>query len=298
MFSARKLGFGLLPMALLSLTGCWVVNMHPFTAEQEVSETFHTKATPKIVVDTFNGAIDVTPGDKGTVEARVTKRASGSSQEDAEQDLENIEVSMTQEGDTIHITAHKGEPSMWSNRGASVDLQVPDGTVLELRTSNGKVSVVAVTGDVTAHSSNGSIQIKGSRGKLNLTTSNGPIQTEGGVGRLDLKTSNGTITAKSTKAVVKARTSNGGIQFIGRLIDGDHTFQTSNGRIALSLPADAEFRLDASTSNGRVKSAFALDETEKTGKHELRGTVGKDPKAAIKLRTSNGSIDIREQEVE
>jgi DUF4097 and DUF4098 domain-containing protein YvlB len=285
-------------LAILSLTGCWVVGINTFSAEQEISETFKTKATPHIVVDTFNGAIDVTPGDKGTVEARVIKRAGGASQEEAEADLENVEVSMTQEGDTIRIVARKTDQSMWSNRGASVDLQVPDGTVLDLGTSNGKVNVIAVAGDVTARSSNGPIQIKGSRGKLDLTTSNGAIQTEGGAGRLDLKTSNGPITIKATKAVVNARTSNGAVQFAGRLPDGEHLLQTSNGRITLALPADAEFRIDASTSNGKIKSGFDLDDKEKSNKNHLRGTVGKDPKVAIKLRTSNGSIEIREHEVE
>ena len=101
MCCASKFCVGAALLAMLSLTGCWVVGINTFSAEQEISETFKTKATPHIVVDTFNGAIDVTPGDKGTVEAKVIKRAGGASQEEAEADLENVEVSMTQEGDTI-----------------------------------------------------------------------------------------------------------------------------------------------------------------------------------------------------
>jgi Putative adhesin len=298
MLSARKHWLALGLAAVLLLPGCWVVNFNPFTAEQEVSDTFKTTATPRIVVDTFNGAIDVTPGEKGIVEARVTKRAGGSTQEEAEQDLENIEVTMKQDGDKIEIKVGKTDQSMFSNRGASVDLQVPEGTVLDVRTTNGKVNVVAVTGNVKARSSNGAIHVKGSRGKLDLTTSNGGIQAEGGAGRLDLKTSNGPIAVKSTKAVVNARTSNGAIQFTGRLNDGDNSFQSSNGKIALALPSDAEFSLDATTSNGRIKSDFTVDEEEKASKHRLRGAVGKDPKATIKVHTNNGSIEIREQKGE
>jgi Putative adhesin len=298
MLSAHNRWLGLALTAVLVLPGCWVVNVHPFSAEQEVSDTFTTKGTPVIVVETFNGAIDVTPGENGTVEARVTKRAGGSTQEEAEQDLENIEITMKQEGDTIKITAEKTDHSMWSDRGASVDLQVPDGTVLDLRTSNGKVNVVAVTGDVKANSSNGVIRVKGSKGKLNLTTSNGAIQAEGGSGRLDLKTSNGPIAVKSTKAVVHAQTSNGTIQFNGRLGDGENSFESRNGKIVLGLPASAEFRLDATTSNGHIHSDFAVDGDEEASKHLLRGTVGKNPKAHVKAHTSNGSIEIREQKAE
>ena len=62
---------------------------------------------------------------------------------------------MKQEGDKIEIKVGKTDQSMFSNRGASVDLQVPEGTVLDVRTTNGKVNVVAVTGNVKARSSNG-----------------------------------------------------------------------------------------------------------------------------------------------
>ncbi len=149
-----------------------------------------------------------------------------------------------------------------------------------------------------ANSSNGVIRVKGSKGKLNLTTSNGAIQAEGGSGRLDLKTSNGPIAVKSNKAVVHAQTSNGTIQFNGRLGDGENSFQSSNGKIVLGLPASAEFRLDATTSNGHIHSDFAMDGDEETSKHVLRGTIGKNPKADIKAHTSNGSIEIREQKAE
>ncbi len=175
---------------------------------------------------------------------------------------------------------------------------MPDGAILDLRTSNGKVNVVAVTGNVKVNSSNGVIRVKGSKGELDLTTSNGAIQAEGGSGRLDLKTSNGPITIKSTKAVVHARTSNGPIQFNGRLSGGENSFQSSNGRIVLGLPAGAEFRLDATTSNCHIHSDFAVDADEKASKHVLRGTVGKNPKTEIKAHTSNGSIEIREQKAE
>jgi RNA polymerase sigma factor (sigma-70 family) len=265
-------------------------------AEEVITKTFTTKGSPRVVVGTFNGGLRVTTGGPGTVAAKVIKNTTAGTPEEAQEELKKVEVTMQQDGDTVTITARRVEDQKPQvNRGASVELQVPAGAVLALETSNGGVTVTGATGDVTAHSSNGGIQVKGSKGKLQLTTNNGGIRAEGG-GRLDLKTTNGALVIRTENAVVAAHTSNGSIQLTGRLAQGNHSLATSNGSITLTLPADAQFRLDAGTSRGAVSSAFSWSQKETTGKTSLRGTVGADPSVAIKLRTSNGSIALRRQE--
>src|SRR5206468_3339764 len=146
----------------------------------------------------------------GKVRAKVTKRGAGATKEEAEDDLENVEVKMAQDGDTVRIAARRaeGKPNP-GNSGASASLEVPAGAVLDLRSSNGPLNVVGLTGDVTGKSSNGPIKVKGGRGTLVLATSNGPITVEGARGKLDLNTSNGAITIDARDAVVNAHTSNG-----------------------------------------------------------------------------------------
>ena len=62
---------------------------------------------PRVVVETFNGKIKVITGAGDTVQANVTKRGSGNTQSAAQDDLKNIEVSMTQAGDTVRIVARR-----------------------------------------------------------------------------------------------------------------------------------------------------------------------------------------------
>jgi hypothetical protein len=264
------------------------------TATEDVEKSFAVGKTPRVVVEMFNGAIDVVSGvEEDKVRAKVTKRGAGASKEEAEDDLVNVEVAMVQDGDTIRVVARRaeGKPNP-GNSGASAVVEVPTGAVLDLRSSNGAVNVVGRTGPVTAKSSNGAIKVKGGRGPLQLATSNAAITVEGAGGKLDLNTSNGGITIAARDAEVNAHTSNGGIRFSGTLAEGEHVLHSSNGGLTLTLPEDARFRVDAATSNGRITSAFAVKEKGGQSKTHLRGTVGDDPAASLKLSTSNGGIKI------
>jgi DUF4097 and DUF4098 domain-containing protein YvlB len=287
---------GLLALLALAFAGCGLSNLNNrFTAEETESKSFTTKEAPRVIAETFNGGIDITTGAEGTVKASVIKRASGSSQDAAEDNLDTIEVSMKQEGDEIRIKAFVKENKLFSSRGARVTLQVPPGTFLDLHTSNGRIAALGQTGDVRGESSNGEIEVKGGSGKLHLTTSNGPINVEGGSGRLSLHTSNGLINVKAEDVAVDAHTSNGAIHFKGSLAGGEHVFDTHNGGVVLVLPADAQFRVDGQTSNGKIVSDFQVKQGQKKRRAELHGTVGKNPAATIKIHTSNGAIELRRE---
>jgi RNA polymerase sigma factor (sigma-70 family) len=262
-------------------------------AEEVVTKSFATKKTPRLVVETFNGAIEVTTADKGKVQAKVIKRVQAASEEAAKEDLKNVDVQMTQEQDTIRITAKSEGLHLTTNRAAPVELQVPPGATLDLHTSNGKVTITGPTGDAKVRTSNGKIEVRGGKGKINLKTSNGSITADGAAGELDLRTSNGRIEVKTSKASVTAHTSNGGIHFTGALVDGEHEFHTSNGSISLTLPSNASFRIDAHTSHGKATSQFHLKDGEGAKKSHVKGTTSDNPATTIRLHTTNGNIEIK-----
>jgi RNA polymerase sigma factor (sigma-70 family) len=264
-------------------------------AEEVVAKLFTTKQTPRVVVETFNGPIEVTARPQGGVAAKVTKSVQAISEEAAKEDLKNVDVQMTQDGDTVRITAKSEGQHPTTNRAAAVELQVPPGATLELKTSNGKVAISAPTGDAKVRTSNGQIEVKGTKGNLDLKTSNGAINADGTAGTLALRTSNGRISVKSTQASVTAHTSNGSIHFTGALADGDHSFHTSNGSIDLTLPSNARFRVDAHTTHGKATSQFQIKDGDGTKKTSLKGTVGDNPATTIKLHTTNGNIELRPQ---
>jgi hypothetical protein len=282
-------------LVVVSLSACGAnIRLNPFTAEETVTQSFTTAGAPRLVVEMFNGSIDVATGSDNTVQVDVVKRGGGMSQAAAQDDLKNVEVTMTQDGDTIRVVAKRADqPVDFGNTGASAKLRVPNGAILDLRSSNGPVTTSGPVGDVKAQTSNGPITARGSLGQLDLNTSNGPITIDGGRGSIDAETSNGPVDITADDAVVVGRTSNGPVRFSGSLAQGRSEMRTANGTIAVTLPPDAQFVVDATTSNGKIHSDFAVTAQSFSDNH-LRGAVGNDPGTTLELLTSNGSIDIRQ----
>ncbi|HMP03342.1 MAG TPA: DUF4097 family beta strand repeat-containing protein [Gemmatales bacterium] len=259
----------------LGSSGCYFgfAQVH---AEEVIEETFEVAGEPTVDVDSFNGSIKVEPGESGRVMVRVIKKVGAETEEVAVGRLGDIEVAMGEtEPDHIRVTAKLRSKGLVSGSyGARVELVVPAKATLQLRTSNGNVTVTDVNGSVTARSTNGSLKVQGNA-VMNLNSSNGNIEVIG------------------DQITVTADTTNGSIMLKGSLAQAVHSLTTSNGSIRLQLPGDSQFHLDAATSNSRVECSFQV-ETKTAGKRDrtLTGTVGSDPKTSLKLRTSNGNIRI------
>jgi RNA polymerase sigma factor (sigma-70 family) len=266
------------------------------TAKDVVTKTFKTKKAPHVVVELYNGAIEVDANAEGGVDARVTKEGHGQTEEAAKEALKAVDLKMTQEGDTVRIRATRtDEKDTKHNSSVSAVLKVPPETTLDLQTRNGAVVVNGGTRPVQVVTANGSIQTKNSKGTLNLSTSNGAITVTGATSQVKLKTTNGPITIKSEGSLVTAQTSNGAVHFLGALGAGVSSLHTSNGGITVTMPADTRFHVDAETSHGRITSDFKGEKVAGS-KLRLSTTVGRDPAITLQLHTSNGEISIRRQE--
>ncbi|MFO0949833.1 MAG: DUF4097 family beta strand repeat-containing protein [Isosphaeraceae bacterium] len=271
-FTLRDLAWAA-PVILIVSFSC-VLSLARVTLAEK--REFKVSERPSLSITTFNGSITVRAGSGGQIKTTVQKVGMGATQEDAEADLLLTEVEYKQEADAVQIVARRRGNSRPGSAGANFEVEVPEGTSLTLQ------------------SSNGSFAIEGVRGTISARTTNGEIQVRDGAGKLDLNSSNGGIEAQASETVVTAETSNGDVVFSGTLAAGSHSLTTSNGSIHCKLPADASFRFEASTSNGKVTSGYSgLKPTAgKTGTHQLAGQVGApgETPTELKLSTRNGSI--------
>jgi RNA polymerase sigma factor (sigma-70 family) len=276
------------------------------TAKEVVSKAFQTGAKPYLGVTVFNGAITVTRGKEGTITVRVTKECRAPTAEAAQKALQEIDVKMTQEGDTVRVeTRAPKEHKPDTNLGASAEVQVPPGMVMmELHTSNSPVTLTG-TANAAARTSNGPITVTGSRRcRLVLATSNGNVQVE------------------AEQAQVDVRTSNGNVHFQGSLARAKHTIHSSNGNLVLALPATTAGRIDAQTTHGRVTCDFPMRRVAGAGSIQigpetaqrrrsdeaperrregrsassLHGSIGEGSDITLTLSTSNGNITIRKDQ--
>src|SRR5262249_55005599 len=159
---------------------------------------------------------------------------------------------------------------------------------------NGGVSVTGVTGDKNIRTSNGAIHLKKNAGAAEVHTSNGSISVDGGKGRLQLESSNGAIHVQGDEATVAAHTSNGSVHFHGTLLAGKHSFQTTNGGVALALPPNSRFHIDARTTHGGITSDFfKVKKPRGPGAIRVSTDVGENPELSILAESTNGNICIR-----
>ncbi len=265
---------------LLSVAIIFLINTQAFAAGR-VSATREVELTPEIEsisIRGYNGSIQwnpVLPGEKPRVVMK--KQIFGFLHDTMMNYLNDLEVEEHSTANGLDIEIRK--------------LRKPFGVIssqvsLTLYASPEQIKKFA------ARVSNGAITINASfECPLILDTSNGSITLRSGVGSLRLGSSNGKIDLGNVKLAGSSQviTSNGSIGgWVGLEEQGEYIFETSNGRIDLAFPSETKGTFHLSTSNGRVN--FALGNQVSNGKWAVI-ELGEGP--TVKIRTSNGSIDVR-----
>ena len=72
----------------------------------------------------------------------------------------------------------------------------------------------------------------------------------------------------------------------------DLEYETVNGSVTISLPANFGAQLELSTVNGHVSTDFPITVSGSFSSRRIRGTVG-DGKTRLRASTVNGSVNLR-----
>lgn len=314
MTSSRRVA-GLFTLCILThAAGC---TMYLARVEIEEQQTLDFTGVKHVQVDTRNGSIDVKcdPA-QADADIRVVKYANGTSEADAREQAEQIEIAADrdpQQADTLRVAAKWPESAGGRNRGAKFSIALPPHATLDLKTRNGGVSVARAAAGADIDTSNGSITVLDTRGHVAARTSNGRITLTGidgdvnahssnGTIRLDrvgassvaAVTSNGGIHAANVKGNVNAKTSNGSIELrIAAMPDKPEIkVVSSNGRVLVEAPGSVNAKLRMRTSNGRVSAK--LDDVGnmrdfESGRQHLSATLNKG-EGLIEIQSSNGGV--------
>ncbi len=263
-------------LILSLLSGCSAVG---FRATKTHQWDFPPMSVSDIDVETYNGVVKIERSDTDLIEVDSIVNVGGLTQELADQRL--LEVIPSAEVSDGVLKLRVNELPIGISASVQFVVRVPQVKGVRARTSNGSISVHAPSNVVDAKTSNGKISVRGVTGKLTLVTSNGAIEISDTVAEVIAKTSNGNITA----------------EFVP--VGSSNELRTSNGRIDVAFPENRLISINASTSNGAVSCELPLEPGEKQKKTSLMGrTIGSDesPESDVTLRTSNGSIRIRQLE--
>lgn len=276
-----------------------------FTVKKTLNQTYEVGDKPELTVDTFNGAIAFVAGPGKKVEIEVVKEGWGETNDEAEANLENVQITMQQTGGAVTVTAlSKLEPSPGKMGPGKADVVIkgPADALVNLKTSFGGIQATGVAGTLKARSSSGAITATQIRGPFDLSSGFGAIKVDGpGGGKiksssgeivangcqaaLDLDTGFGKIEAKDGKEV-KARTSSGAIKISNcsgplELKSGFGTIEVTGAKAAVTAESKSG-NVDVRGEKGpfTVKSGF--------GKVSVEGKGGQ-----VTAESSSGNIEIR-----
>jgi DUF4097 and DUF4098 domain-containing protein YvlB len=245
-------------------------------------DIFTVEQTPKIIVKSENGSIELNTGANDEVRVQATLKGS-----------DRIEYEVIQEANTITVDVKLNKPWwVFSSVGADIVITAPDLVDVEFDTNNGLIEVDGMEGNGTLMTSNGKIVIRNVKGDFNASTSNGYIDVNSIEGNGIFHTSNGKVELRRMKGEVDVDTSNGDIKFSGEMTAGGTNYLvTSNGNIDIELLLIPSVSLNAKTNNGMIDCDLEILATE-TKEDHLEGIIG-DGEAELYVRTSNGDINIK-----
>ncbi|HEX8747467.1 MAG TPA: DUF4097 family beta strand repeat-containing protein [Pyrinomonadaceae bacterium] len=233
------------------------------------SRSFPVRGTPRITVETFDGAVSVRAWDKQEVSYTAVKRATDT------ENMQGIRVAADQRGDDVSVRAEFDAATAGRlgnvQAEASIELFVPRQSNLRITSKDGRLIIEGVSGELTARTGDGAVDVRDSGGNLNVETSDG---------RIRISNFNGTAQAK---------TGDGAIMLDGRFARLNAS--TGDGSIALALAPDSNATIETdaeSVGNDGVATSEDNDETRRVRRWRV-GSGG----SLLTLKTGEGRIVLR-----
>ncbi|MBN2330039.1 MAG: DUF4097 family beta strand repeat protein [Candidatus Omnitrophica bacterium] len=265
--------------------------------EEEKDWSLSAAEVELIDVVTTNGAIIVSSTDAPEIKIHAVKTIRAKTEEKAKEYAGEVVLYVEQDEGALNVF-HE-HPSGWKQVqvGVSYTISCPPQMEAKLKSTNGKISIDRLQRAVDALTTNGSIHLTGGQGEIQLRTTNGSVDIADSSGRINASTTNGKISARQIALSERAdfSTTNGGVELDIESGAAPITAVSTNGSITLSLPAQFSGQLDASVSNGRIASDFAVPGAS-SQKKSLRGSIGEGGENRIFLTTTNGNISLKKRQ--
>ena len=298
----------LLTQLAIAAAALLTVSAQAARSDEVPTKTYTVSGRPTVKIDTNDGSIHVSTSEGSkTVEVRVEY-----------QGLElnkNLHVESRQDGDRIEVvarmTGHWGFSIGWHNsRRLHIEVRMPKDGDLDVQSGDGSVQTQALTGSLHVHTGDGSVRAEAVNGNVDIYTGDGSITLEGAKGDIRLHTGDGHIEARQLDGSVDANSGDGHIRLDGRFdalsvktgdgsidakaqsgskVASSWTIRTGDGSVDISLPADLQANIDASTNDGHISLGIPVTVEGNFSKSQVHGKMngGGQP---LSIHTGDGSI--------
>jgi hypothetical protein len=236
--------------------------------KETIDRTFDVRPGAMVALKNVNGSITIGSWDQPRVRVIALKEVEGG-RESARDAMKELRVDLQPRDGGLVVTTHY--PKEHDGIGSFFDWLSGDDVDASVRFE----ITVPKTMNLDIENTNGAIRLTDVAGKLELDTTNGRIEASRCAGTIDAETTNGRIEAELLRVTPGQQNS----------------LTTTNGRIVLSVPTGFSAELDAGTTNGAISTDLPVA-TKLSGDNRLKGTINGGG-ALLKLRTTNGGIEIR-----
>ena len=225
-------------------------------AQDEWTRTYTISPGGRLAIVNINGTIDASPADGGQVEVKAERLVKARTDEAAQEFLKQMEIVEDVSAAGVRLET-KAPRTRGTSQQVRYTVRVPRGLAVNFETTNGRVRLENLDGEIVASTTNGGVTGTGLRGAVNASTTNGGVQIEMAAvtGAIDLETTNGGIRLQlphDVKANLEARCVNGGISVSGFDLQGESTRRRVSGAINGGGP-----QVSVETTNGGVRISAA-----------------------------------------
>lgn len=261
----RKTVFGFLIASLLVLLviGCDIVDPHRqvYNTNHSAVESFsfevNARNKSELQVESINGPIEIV-GVSGatTVSIWGERKVESESETDAHAHLRELEIQITESGNTIHIETVQPKETYGRNYTVYYQIRIPNNWSTSVDLVNGEVGVDSLNNDVIVALVNGNIILREITGNVFANTVNGQVD-----GNLTLPR------------------------------QGVFDIKTVNGVVLLTIPKTTSAELSATVTNGSVNISELPVQNMSSSNKKVQGRLGSG-EGRITLKTTNGNINV------
>lgn len=267
---------------------------------EDVQGAFTVEGPPRVRSRNVSGETRIAVGEDGTVRILARKRVRGSSPEKAKRLLQNVEVRMEQDGDTIEVRPHlyeqdRGWLDLFRGGRVAVDLHitVPRESSVEAQTVSGELTLEGTRGPSEIQSVSGDVSIRDVQGSLLIRSVSGDVSCTDFAGRAEANTVSGDL--RFERCCVRAAdvvSVSGDLELVGALEPGEaHRFKSISGDVELAL-AGAAFEIGYKTMSGDV-TAEANAHVTRDGRRDRTIVIGGPGGAQVRVKTVSGDLTVR-----
>ncbi len=211
-----------------------------------------------------------------------------------------LETSLSGDKLDISIKYPKQFMSMgFFSLSTKLDVYIPENykKPITIETVSGKVDIDKLeTDNFKAHTTSGNVKINSIVSNIiNVSSVSGTIDIKDISAKRNIfKTTSGNIKIEKITGDIKANSISGRITALYKEFDNDVEARTVSGNVKLSLPKNSQFKLEFSTTSGKLDNEFPLVITGKIEKRNVKGIVG-DGEKTIRIGTVSGDADINKK---